>query len=383
MPRDYYEILGITRSASTDDLKKAFRNLARQYHPDVNKSPDAEEKFKEINEAYQVLSDPDKRAAYDRFGHAGVNMGSGPGAGFAGFGSFEDLFSDLFNAFAGGGARSSGANARRGPRQGMDLRYDLHLTFEQAIFGDEIEIEINRREVCETCTGTGAAAGSSPKTCPECKGSGQVRQARQTFLGSIVNVTDCPRCQGRGQIIENPCPTCQGSGRERKRRKLTVSVPPGVDEGLQIRLSGEGEPGERGGPPGNLYVVITVEPHEIFQRDGHDIILDMSINMVQAALGDTISVPTVDGEEDVEIKAGTQPGMIMKMRGKGVPKLRRDGTTAGRGDQIIRLTVDIPTKLSDRQRELLRELGDSFGTEVKPKTGKGLFERVADFFNPD
>lgn len=380
-PRDYYEILGVPRSVSPEDLKKAFRNLARQHHPDVNKSPDAEEKFKEVNEAYQVLSDPDKRAAYDRFGHAGVNMGGGPGAGFSGFGNFEDLFSDLFSAFAG--ANRTNPNARRGPRQGMDLRYDLHLSFEQAIFGDEVEIEINRREICDTCSGSGAAAGSAPKTCTECKGSGQVRQARQTFLGSIVNVTDCPRCQGRGQIIENPCQTCHGAGRERKQRNLTVSVPPGVDDGLQIRLSGEGEPGERGGPPGNLYVVISVEPHEIFQRDGHDIILDMAVNVVQAALGDTLAVPTVEGDEEVQIKAGTQPGTVMKLRGKGVPKLRRDGTTAGRGDQIIRLMVEVPTKLTDRQRELLQELGESFGTEVKPKTGKGLFERVADFFNPD
>ncbi len=385
MPRDYYEVLGVQRGASADEIKKAFRKLAREYHPDVNNSPDAHEAFQEINEAYQVLSDDQKRAAYDRFGHAGVNAAGGPG--FAGFTNFEDIFgdlSDLFSAFTGG----SSTRTRRRARQGMDLRYDLRLTFEQAIFGDEIEIEIRRHETCDTCSGSGAAAGSAPKTCPECKGQGQIRHTRSTFLGSVVNVVDCPRCQGNGQVIDNPCQTCHGSGHETKDRQLTFKVPPGVDDGMRIRVSGEGEPGELGGPRGNLYVFISVEPHEYFQRRENDIILDMAINVAQATLGDTIKVPVLqDGkeiDEEVQVKPGTQTGTVIRLRGKGVPRLRRDGTAAGSGDQLVVLNVEIPTKLTERQRELFDELGKSLGTDIKPqKAGKGLFERVANLFGSE
>lgn len=378
MPRDYYEILGLQRGASADEIKKAFRQRARQYHPDVNKSPDAHEHFQELNEAYQVLSDDQKRAAYDRFGHAGVNAAGG-GGGFTGF---EDIFgdlSDIFSAFTGG---ASSSRSRRGPRQGADLRYDLKLEFEQAVFGAEIEVELTRRETCADCEGTGAAAGSSVKTCPDCQGRGQIHHTRNTFLGSMVNVVDCPRCHATGKIIENPCKTCQGTGFERKKRQINVKVPAGVDDGMRIRISGEGEPGERGGPRGNLYVFISVEPHEYFVRRDNDIVLDVSINVAQAALGDTIAIPTLEGETELPIRPGTQTGTAQRLRGKGIPKLRSDGTVSGRGDQLVILNVEVPTKLNDRQRQLFEELGKTLGTDVKAqKAGKGLLERVANLFS--
>jgi molecular chaperone DnaJ len=281
-----------------------------------------------------------------------------------------------------GGQSSRGGARKAGPRQGSDLRYDLRLTFEQAVFGDEVEINVARQETCDTCSGTGAAAGSSPITCPECQGRGQIRQPQKTFLGSIISVMDCPRCKGTGQVIENPCHSCHGSGKQREDRTLKVNVPPGVDDGLQIRLSGEGNVGELGGPAGNLYVVLSVEPHEYFQRRNHDIFLDMPINVAQAALGDVIRVPTVDGDQEVHIAPGTQTGTTVKLRGHGVPKLRRDGTTAGRGDQIVVLSVEVPSKLTDRQRELFQELGKTLGTEVRPqRAGKGFFEKVSELFN--
>lgn len=379
MPRDYYEVLGVGRTASQDELKKAFRRLAREYHPDVNKSPDAHERFQEINEAYQVLSDDDKRAAYDRYGHAGVSGNAGFG-GFSGFGfnDMNDIFADIFNVFTGSTTRS-----RRGPRQGADLRYDLRLTFEQAIFGAEVDIDINRSEVCDVCSGSGAAAGSAPRTCPECNGSGEVRKVSRSAFGNIVRQSDCQRCNGRGQIIENPCRNCRGSGMVHRQKTVKVTVPPGVDDGLQMRFSGEGELGERGGPRGNLYVVFSVQPHEFFQRRDHDIILDMPINVAQAALGATITVPTLEGEEKITIKPGTQPGTVVRLPQKGVPILNpRTMSTMGRGEQIVILNVEVPKKLSARQRELLEELAGTLNTEVKPqKAGKGFLERVANLFS--
>jgi molecular chaperone DnaJ len=361
-------------------LKRAFRKLARQYHPDVNKSPDAHKHFQEINEAYQVLSNEQQRAAYDRFGHAGVNGAAAGAGGFGGFTNMDDLFSDIFNVFTGG----MRASRRSGPRQGMDLRYDLNLSFEQAVFGDDVEINISRRETCSVCNGSRAEPGSSPHTCPECNGSGQVRQARQTFLGSIVNVMDCPRCHGLGEVVDDPCHHCRGTGYETVDVDLNVHVPPGVDDGLQIRLSGEGEPGERGGPRGNLYVVLHVEPHEFFQRRGNDILLDMPINVAQAVLGDRVTVPTVDGDEEIDIQPGTQSGAVVRLKNKGVPRLRRDGTTVGRGDQLVILNVEIPKKLNQRQRELFEELAETMGTDLKPnKSGKGFLERVANLFSSE
>jgi molecular chaperone DnaJ len=381
MPRDYYDVLGVPRNASADEIKRAFRRLARQYHPDVSSEPDAEERFKEINEAYRVLSDEDKRAAYDRFGHAGVNGGAGGFSGFGGatgFPGFEEIFEEFFGGFGG----TSRRQRRRGPVQGRDLRYDLTIDFNQAVFGAEIDIEVTRRDTCNVCKGSGAAPGTTPRRCPDCNGTGQLRQVRQTFLGSMVNIVDCGRCGGSGEVIDTPCRECNGSGTVHRPRKLTVKIPPGVDDGTQIRLANEGEPGLRGGPPGDLYVVLTVTPHEFFKRRDSDILLEVSINVAQAALGDTITVPTVDGEEQIQVPAGTQSGKVIRMRGKGVPRLRRDGTTSGRGDQLLIINVETPTKLTKEQRELFEQLAKTLGSEVVPqKSGRGFMERVADFFS--
>lgn len=381
MPRDYYDVLGVPRNASNEDIKRAFRRLARQYHPDVSTEADAEERFKEINEAYRVLSDDDKRTAYDRFGHAGVNGGA---AGFGGFGGatgfpgFDEIFEEFFGGFGGASRRRQ----RRGPAQGRDQRYDLTIDFNQAVFGAEIDIEVTRRDTCPVCKGRGAAPGTQPRRCPDCNGTGQLRQVRQTFLGSMVNIVDCGRCGGTGEVIDTPCRECGGTGAVQRTRKLTVTIPPGVDDGTQIRLANEGEPGLRGGPPGDLYVVLTVTPHEFFKRRNSDILLEVSINIAQAALGDMITVPTVDGDEEIQVPAGTQSGKVIRMRGKGVPRLRRDGTTSGRGDQLLILTVETPTKLTKEQRELFEQLGKTLGREVVPqKSGRGFMDRVADFFS--
>ena len=379
MPRDYYEVLGVPRTASKDELKQAFRGLARKHHPDVSDAPDAEDRFKEINEAYTVLSDDNKRAAYDRFGHAGVNGGAG---GFGGFsGGIPDL-NEIFEEFFGGFGGFGGRGRRRGPARGRDLRYDLTLDFEQAVFGAEIEIDVQRYESCSTCSGSGAKPGTSPHTCPECNGTGQISRMQQAFGINMVNRITCPRCQGRGQIVDTPCETCHGQGREVKARKLTVNIPAGVDDGTQIRLSGEGEASSAGGVPGDLYVVLEVRPHEFFKRRNNDIILEVSINVAQAALGDQITIPTIDGDSQIGVPAGTQSGRVMRLRGQGIPRLRRDGSTAGRGDQLVIITVDIPTRLSKEQRELFEQLANTLGNEVVPqKAGRGFFDRVSDFFS--
>ena len=354
--RDYYEVLGVSRNASNEELKSAFRTLARKLHPDVNKEPDAEEKFKEINEAFAVLSDADKRRAYDQFGHAGVN-GAG---GVPDWGSmdFADIFGEFFG-FATGGSRQR----QNAPRRGADLSYTAVLTFEEAIFGIEKEIEITRDEVCNTCHGKGAEPGSNPSKCSNCGGRGEVRQVRQTFLGSMVQVATCPTCNGRGEIITTPCHTCKGRGLERKTVKKTIPIPGGVDGGTQIRLAGEGQPGINGGPTGNLYVDIQVKQHQFFRRKGTDILLDLNVNIAQAVLGAEIEVPTVDGPTKLNIPAGTQPGKVFTMRGKGSPFLR----SSGRGDQKIIVNVEVPTKLTTDQRKLMEELAVTLGTEVKPQ----------------
>ncbi len=384
MPRDYYEVLGVSRNASRDDLKKSFRQLARQYHPDVSSAPDAEERFKEINEAYTVLSDDNKRAAYDRFGHAGVNGGGFPGGGFnGGFPGFDEIFEELFGGL-GGFSNLGGRRRQRGPVQGRDLRYDLTIDFEQAVFGAEVDIEVSRREKCPTCQGSRAEPGTSPRKCPDCNGTGQVRRQQQAFGFNMVNVTECPRCHGRGEIVDTPCHECNGQGTIQRTRTLTVKIPPGVDEGMQIRLAGEGEPSPNNGPSGDLYVVLHAVPHEFFKRRNQDILLEVSVNVAQAALGDAISIPTVDGDMELTIPAGTQSGEVIRLRGKGVPKLRRDGTTSGRGDQLVIVSVQVPTKLSKEQRQAFEELGRVLGREVMPqKSGRGFLDRVADFFGGD
>ncbi len=363
--RDYYEILGLSRDAGRDDLRRAYRKLARRYHPDVSKEADAEERFKEINEAYQVLNDDQLRAQYDRYGHAGINQQDMGGFSGFGFGGFEDIFEDLF------GFGMGRAGARQGPRRGADLRCDLEIDFEEAIFGCDKEIEISRLERCTHCGGSGAEPGSTPMRCKECNGTGQVRRAQQSIFGSFVNVATCPRCQGTGEVISSPCGECHGSRRVQETRKIRVTVPPGVDDEMRIRLAGEGEHGLYGGPPGNLYVVLHVRPHQFFTRRDNDILLNVNINIAQATLGDEIRVPTLNGDENLTIPAGTQPGTVLRMRGKGAPLLRG----SGRGDQIIILNVSIPTDLDAEQRDLVKELGKTLGAEVTPQAGRGFLDR--------
>jgi len=360
--RDFYDILGVPRNASLDEIKAAFRRLARQYHPDVSKEADAEERFKEINEAYGVLSDTEKRARYDQFGHAGLgDLGGMP--------DFTMDFNDLFEELLGGFGFSTGRRSRRTPHRGRDLQYEVHLTFEEAVFGVEKEAEFNRDEVCSTCKGRGAEPGKTPSRCATCGGQGEVRQVHQTFLGSLVQTTTCPNCNGRGEVLLTPCHTCRGSGLERKTVRKKVQIPAGVDEGTQIRLAGEGQPGVYGGPNGNLYLVLNIKPHKFFKRRENDILLNLDINIAQAALGAEIEVPTVNGTEKLHIPAGTQPGKIFTMRGKGVPHLRRNG----RGDQLVILNVEIPAKLSKEQRELFEQLASTLGTSPKPKE-KGFLD---------
>jgi molecular chaperone DnaJ len=371
--RDYYEVLGIAKSAPKDEIKKAYRRLARQYHPDVSKEPEAENKFKEVNEAYEILSDDQKRSVYDRLGHAGLGTAAAGGFGGFDFGGGRDPF-EIFEEVFGGFGFSSGRTQRRGPRRGADLRYDLTLDFEEAIFGAEREIEVPRQETCGNCRGSGSEAGTSPVRCPECNGTGEVR--RQT--GFFINIGTCPRCQGRGEIITSPCHECQGKGRTVKTRRLNVKVPGGVDNGTQIRLSGEGESGMQGGPPGNLYVVIRVKNHPYFRRADETIHLELAINITQAALGDEVEVPTLDGKEMMKIPAGTQTGDAIRLRNKGVPKLRRDGSNSTRGDQIITIQVMTPTNLTSGQRDLLLELGKTLDREVVPQRERSFLDRVRD-----
>lgn len=362
--RDYYEVLGVNRNATGDEIKSAFRNLARQYHPDVNKAADAEERFKEINEAYAVLSDNDKRAAYDRYGQAGLNgMGGAPDFSAV---DFSDIFEEFFG-FGGGGS----SRRRNAPRRGTDLSYAVTLTFEEAVFGVEKEVDITRDEVCTTCHGSGAEPGTSPVRCATCGGKGEVRQVRQTFLGSMVQVTPCPNCNGSGETISTPCHTCRGRCLERKTVKKTVPIPAGVDNGTQIRLAGEGQPGVNGGPNGNLYLEIQVRPHAFFRRKQNDILLDLGINIAQATLGADIEVPTLEGKARLSIPAGTQPGKVFNLKSKGVPHVR----SSGRGDQLVIVDVEVPTHLTPEQRVLFEQLAQSLGSEVHTKE-KSFFDRL-------
>ncbi len=366
--KDYYDILGVDRGASEDEIKRAYRRLARQYHPDVNKSPDAESRFKEINEAYQVLSDPEKRAMYDRYGHAGVDEGAGfSGFDFGGFGGFGD-FGDIFDELFGFGSRRRRSG---GPRRGEHIHVSVTISFEEAVFGTEREIEVRREEVCPHCHGTGAEPGTSPSRCPVCGGTGQVRRVRQSILGSFVQVTTCPRCGGTGEIITTPCSVCHGRKKVTITRRINVKIPAGIDDGMQIRLSGEGHAGENGGPSGNLYVEVKVKPHPFFKREGDDIYLDLPINISQAALGDVVKVPTLYGTEELKIPAGTQHGRKFVLKGKGVPHVRG----SGKGDQIVTVRVVVPTKLSKKQRELLEELGETLGRENLGRE-RSLFDKI-------
>jgi molecular chaperone DnaJ len=360
--RDYYEVLGVSRGASEVEIKRAFRTQARQYHPDVNKAADAEARFKEINEAYGVLSDPQKRATYDRYGHV-----SGAGDGFSDFGGFADIFESFFGA----GARRG---SHRGPQRGADLRYDMRISFEEAVFGTDKEIKIPSMQTCETCHGSGAAPGSGETTCSRCHGSGELRRVQQSVFGQFVNVVVCDACGGEGKVVGTPCSTCHGQGRIRGSKTLTVKIPAGVDRGQQIRLSGEGEIGPKGGPPGDLYIVLDVEEHPLFTRDGYDIYYELPLNVAEAALGKDARVPTLEGEEELRIPPGTQHGRSFRLRAKGVPRLR----STGRGDMFVVTNVTIPSKLTKRQRELFKDLSREFGDE--PEEDEGFLGKVKEAF---
>ncbi len=345
--KDYYEILGVSRTATQEEIKKAYRRLARLYHPDVNKSPEAEARFKEINEAYEVLSDPEKRAIYDRYGHAGL---SGDFVDYSGFGGIESIIEEFFEGFGFPRIR------RQPPRRGQDLHYELSITLEEAAFGAEKEFEVQRYEVCPHCRGSGAEPGTTPIRCPQCNGTGEVRHVRETFLGSFVTVTTCPRCRGSGEVVVTPCSECRGQRKIRVTRTLSVQIPPGVDTGTRIRLSGEGDAGEAGGPPGDLYLIISIEPHPHFRREGSDLYYELPLNIAQAALGAEVEIPTLEGKEKLHIPPGTQPGQTFRLKGRGMPYLHRNG----RGDLYVIAKVVIPTSLTPKQRELLRELGKTF-----------------------
>ena len=367
--RDYYEVLGVQRGASGEELKAAFRKLAMQYHPDRNPdNPQAADRFKECSEAYAVLSDPDKRRSYDLFGHSGVDT-SGFG-GFEGFGGFGEIFETFFGGGMGRGAR--GRTTR-----GDDLRHDITIAFEEAFTGVEKEIEVPRLVTCEHCSGAGAAPGTGVETCQGCGGSGQVRRAAQSIFGQVVNIVACPSCGGEGRLLKSPCPECRGQGRVERHRRLRVKIPAGVDTGSQIRLTGEGEAGYRGGPPGDLYIVIRVKPHPQLQRRDQDVVYDLRINLVQAALGDRIEVPTLDGAVEVSVPAGTQYGQTFRLPGKGMPHVRN----GRRGDQYVRVQVLVPKDLTPEQKSLLRKVG---GLTGKPeKVSRGFFEKLRDAISLD
>jgi molecular chaperone DnaJ len=352
--RDYYDILGVQRDASKDQIKDEYRKLALKYHPDRNKAPDAEEKFKEISEAYAVLSDDQKRAQYDQFGHAGIDgryttedifrgvdfdeILRGIGFGFGGFGS-------IFDSFFGGGRR-------RGPQRGQDIRYDLEISLDEAYKGYSTEIEVPRTERCGECNGTGARPGTSPKRCPECGGRGQIQHVQSAGFMQFVRTEPCRKCRGNGTIIENPCNQCHGAGTIERERKISVKIPPGVDTGSQLLMRGEGDAPTRGGPKGDLYVVVHVRPHELFRRDGDDLICNMEVNFSKATLGGDLQVPTLDGSASIKLPSGTQSGAIFRLKKKGMPDLHN----GGRGDELIVIRVRTPSKLTSRQRELIDEL---------------------------
>jgi molecular chaperone DnaJ len=370
--RDYYEVLGVRRGASDDEIKRAYRKLALQFHPDRNKAPDAEARFKEVTEAYQVLSDGEKRSLYDRYGHAAFERNGGPGVDFGNFAGLN--IEDIFESFFGGATRG----ARPRVQRGQDLRYDLTLTLEEAVFGTSKEITISKHVPCTRCAGNGLEPGTQPERCPRCNGSGEIRRVQQSIFGQFVNVTMCDRCNGEGSIIANPCAECQGRGVVRARRTLSVTVPPGAEDGLQLRLSGEGEPAPRGGQPGHLYIVLHVQPHRYFKRHGNDLVVEVPINVAQAALGDEFTVPTLDGKEvPIKVPPGTQHGRIVRLRGEGVPYLREHG----RGDMQVHLRVKIPTELTDEQRRLFAQLGDTLGsTNTHPDRNKSFFDKIKDIF---
>jgi molecular chaperone DnaJ len=370
--RDYYEVLGLSKSATEADIKKAYRKLAKEHHPDLNPGDkDAEARFKEINEAYEVLSDSEKKAKYDQFGHAAFDPaygagGAGGAGGFSGdFSGFGDIFSDIFGGgfgdIFGGGGRT-----RNGPTRGESIRVSITISFEEAAFGAAKDIVINRVEECDSCHGSGSAPGTTPEVCPDCRGSGTVRSQQRTPLGVFATTTSCPKCGGTGKIIHQPCPNCRGSGSMRKQRKVSINIPAGIDEGQTISLKGQGQMGKNGGAAGDLLITVDIRPHHIFRRDGNSVLYTMPISFVQAALGDEVEVPTLDGKVKYTIPEGTQTGTVFRLKGKGIPYLRG----SGRGDQFVTVNVEVPKALTAEQKDILRRFGETSGdSPVEPKGG--------------
>src|SRR6056297_3061782 len=360
--KDYYDILGVDKDADQKEIKKAYRKLAKKYHPDMNKDdPQASEKFKEISEAYDILSDPNKRKRYDQYGHSGINEEDFNFDDFArgGFGGLDDIF----DMFFGGGMGGMGMNRRQGPQEGSDLQYRLEINFEEAAFGTKKEITIPRTEECSNCNGTGAKPGTEVKTCPRCNGQGRIRISQKTPFGQFMQTKTCDRCNGTGKVVSTPCPKCNGTGKVRRHRNLTVNIPAGVDDGTRLRMANEGEAGDRGAASGDLYIIVQVKSHNIFERKGDDIYCEVPINFVQATLGDEIKVPTLDGKVKFTIPEGTQPGTTFRLKDKGIPHLNRHG----RGDEYIKAKVIIPKHLSQEQKDLLKEFAELSGDEINPE----------------
>jgi molecular chaperone DnaJ len=364
--RDYYETLGVRRDASEEEIRRAFRKLARQHHPDVNGSPEAEVMFKQINEAYEVLADPEKRQRYDMFGHAGVEGATG---GFStGFGPFADIFTTFF----GGDLRRE----RTGPVRGADLRMELQIDFLEAVFGAEKQVRIPREQACSRCDGSGAEPGTTQSECATCRGAGEVTSVQNSFFGRVVNVTTCPRCGGAGRIVETPCSRCAGSGREQVTRERAITIPAGIDDGQQLRVAGEGEGGARGGTPGDLYLLVRVRPHAVFQRRGQDVVYELRVSPALAVLGGDVDVPTVDGPQSLHVPAGTQHGAILRMRGKGVPRLNG----SARGDELVLVRVVMPTRLSSKERKVWEQVREASGEPERSEAEQGLLGKLRDVF---
>ena len=356
--RDYYEVLGISKGASEDEIKKAYKKMARKYHPDLNPdNKEAEEKFKEVNEAYEVLSDPDKKARYDQYGHAGVDPNFGAGAGFDGsfdFGDLGDIFGNFFGGGFGGGGRRTNPNA---PQRGESIRLSLTISFEEAAFGCEKEITVERMEQCGTCSGSGCAAGTTPEVCPDCHGTGQVQVRRQTPMGVFATSSPCGRCGGKGKIIHQPCPDCRGTCAVRKRKTIKASVPAGIDNGQTISIRGQGHAGKNGGPAGDLLITITVRPHELFRREGTSVLCEAPITFAQAVLGAELEIPTIDGKVKYDLPEGTQSGTTFRLKGKGIPSING----RGRGDQYVTVYIETPRNLNKEQKDALKKFAETMG----------------------
>ncbi len=364
--RDFYEVLGIQKGASDDEIKKAYRKMAKQYHPDLHPDDkECEAKFKEVNEAYEILSDPDKKARYDQYGHAGVDPNFGAGGGFGGGFDFSDL-GDIFGSFFGGGFGGQSRQNRNAPRKGERVIADVSITFEEAAFGCKKEVQVSRIEQCDDCHGSGCADGTTAEVCSRCGGSGVVMSQQRTPFGVMQSQTECPNCRGKGKIIHQPCTKCKGAGLVRRNKKVTVDIPAGIDDGQSLNMRGQGHAGLNGGPSGDLYITVSVMPHEYFTRDGNSVLYEMPINFVQAALGAEIEVPTLDGKVKYTIPEGTQTESVFRLRGKGIPYLRG----GGRGDQYVTVTVVTPENLTGEQKELLRQFGETLGEKQEKKSFK-------------